>query len=84
MLGQDSRPVSFIQAQPPPSEKRRSKGFLFGEGDDAVLNGNEAGGRRGSKAKGKGKKEAKKEAKKAGQGLGLEDPESFDLSTFDE
>lgn len=79
MLGQDQRPVSFIRAGPPPAEKRRNKGFLFGDEDEdpsQAKSSTAPGRKRGdSKAKGKGKMKRAVEA--------LEDPESFDLSTLE-
>lgn len=87
MLGQDARPVSFVNAGPMPSEKRRSKGFLFGDDDDdgVIPQEPENGGPKlvasGSEGKGRG---GKGKGRKVVRGRQQGEEKGFDLSTLKE
>jgi TBC1 domain family protein 5 len=76
MLGQDEKPASFVQAGPMPSEKRRSKGFLFGDEDDDASSTVGLGLKNESRSK---KKDKGKRISRA-----IEEDDGFDLSTLKE
>lgn len=91
MLGQDSSPSSFVQAQPlPPSDaRRRSKGFLFGNDTDAPTAADgEAGGAKsagGGRFSGTNKLRKKKPEQNAHTEVLFEqDTEVWDLGKLEE